>query len=120
MKAPTMTTTAPTAVDSEGCQTGRLRRAEGWARGASPTAVLTVRTVLEGLADVDDGRADHDHEQRREHAEHHGDQHLHRGLLRLLLRQLTTLDAHLVGLGPEDPTDRHAEGVGLEDGEDEG
>ena len=65
------------------------------------------------------GRPEDDDEQRREDAEHHRDQHLHRRLLGLLLGQLAALDAHLVGLGPQHPADRHAEGVGLEDGEHE-
>ena len=58
-------------------------------------------------------------EQRREDAEHHRDQHLDRRLLRPLLGQLTALDAHLVGLGAQHAADRHAERVGLEDGEHE-
>ena len=71
------------------------------------------------FVDVDDRRAEHDDEQRREDAEHHRDEHLHRRLLRLLLGQLAALDPHLVGLGPQHPADRHAERVGLEDGEHE-
>ena len=41
-------------------------------------------------------------------------------LLRPLLGELAALDPHLVGLGPQHPADRHAEGVGLEDGQHEG
>ena len=35
------------------------------------------------------------------------------------LRLGAHLDAHLLGLGPQHPTDRHTEGVGLQDGEHE-
>src|SRR3954463_575989 len=56
--------------------------------------------LLEVLRDVDDGGPDDDDEQGREDAEHHREEHLHRSLQGLLLRQLPALDAHFVGLSP--------------------
>ena len=60
-----------------------------------------------------------DDEQRGHDAEHHGEEHLDRCLLRQFLGQLVALDAHLLCLAPEDGTDRHTEGVGLDERQDE-
>src|SRR5438067_1856786 len=89
------------------------------ARSLAPTGTAEPATCSGTGLDVDDRGPDDDDEERGEDAEHHGNEHLHRCLLRLLLRELTALDAHLVGLGAEHAPDRDTEGVGLEDGEHE-
>src|SRR5689334_3894059 len=67
------------------------------AGGASRTAgrsSVGVRVTSERFGDVDHRGAEDDHEDRRKDAEHQREEHLDRRLLRLLLREEATLDAH--------------------------
>src|SRR5205807_8465980 len=88
------------AVTKSGSRPGDRSRRSG--------ACRTPPVLLEVLGDVDDGGPDDHDEESREDAEHHREQHLHGSLEGLLLGQLTALDAHLVGLGPEHAADGDA------------
>src|SRR5262245_13295591 len=85
------------------------------ARESVGVAVMTS----ERARDLDDRRPEDHDEDRREDAEHQREEHLHRGLLCLLLRAQPATDPHLVSLCAQQAGDRHTERVGLEHGEDE-
>src|SRR6185437_5236382 len=99
--------------------TGVVGAAASGGAGATGRVRVGVAVTSERSGDVDHRRSEDDHEDRGEDAEHEGEQHLDRRLLRLLLGHEATLDAHLVGLRSQEPGDGHTEGVGLQHGEDE-
>src|SRR5690554_1985742 len=84
---------------------------------------LTLKPIVsdarEGIHDLNRRWSEQDDEQRREDAEHQWEDQFHRGGEGLLLGPLAALDPHLVGLDPQHPGDRHAEGLRLEHGQQE-
>src|SRR3954447_2730672 len=82
---------------------GAVDVAASGAGGATGRSSVGVELTSERPGDVDHRGSEDDHEDRGEDAEHEGEQHLHRRLLRLLLRQEATLDPHLIGLRAQEP-----------------
>src|SRR5579871_6478079 len=101
-RIPTRNPNTPRVATTSVSTLGARRRARtGAAPAAAPStmtsvpaalpstrSVAAVTASLEAVEDVDDRRPQDDDEQRGEDAEHHGQQHLDRCLLGLLLGQL--------------------------------